>query len=121
MPTAILMIAHGSRVPAANADLRRLAEQVAAQRPADLIECAYLELAEPTIPAGLEACVQRGATRVLMLPYFLSAGAHVQRDLEEHRQVFSQKYPDLEFRCCPPLGPHPLLVEIVLDRLASVS
>lgn len=117
MPTAILVIAHGSRVPAANDDLRRLAAQLEARRPDQIVEYAYLELAEPTIPQGFQACVERGAQLVRMLPWFLSAGAHVTDDLEAYRRRFASEHPDVMCRICPPLGLHPLMVDMLLDRL----
>ncbi len=115
----ILLIAHGSRQASANDDLLKLADAIKSRRPQQHIAWAYLELAEPTIPQGVERCVAAGAKRVMMLPYFLSAGAHVTKDLERFREEFTQLYPQTEFILCAPLGLHPLLVEIVLERLAE--
>ena len=116
---AALLIAHGSRRAEANADLHRLAELVAARDAVPIVEPAFLELAEPDIPAGAARCVERGATRVRMLPYFLSMGVHVADDLEEHRAAFAARYPHVTFTVCPPLGLHPKLVEVVFERLAE--
>lgn len=115
--TAALLIAHGSRRAEANADLVRLAEAVRATNQLGIVEIAYLELAEPDIPAGADACVQHGARRVLMMPYFLSAGVHVRNDLQEFQEEFREKYPGVEFEVCEPLGLHPKLIEVVIDRL----
>ncbi|MFN0197288.1 MAG: sirohydrochlorin chelatase [Planctomycetaceae bacterium] len=115
----ILLIAHGSRQASANEDLVKLADEIGSRRPQQHIEWAYLELAEPTIPQGAERCVAAGAKRVMMLPYFLSAGAHVTQDLERFREEFSKKYPQTEFILCAPLGLHPLVVDIVLERLGE--
>ncbi|MGL4424569.1 MAG: sirohydrochlorin chelatase, partial [Gemmataceae bacterium] len=71
---AVLLIAHGSRRPEANADLRWLAEELARTGRYAILECSYLELTEPTIPQGAAACVARGATTVTLLPYFLAPG-----------------------------------------------
>lgn len=117
MTSAILLIAHGSRRQQANDDLRQLAAMLAERCPGEVIECSYLELAEPTIPQGMQACVDRGATRVRMLPYFLSAGAHVSDDLVRYRREFVEAYPDLDIRLCPPIGLHPKMVDILLNRL----
>ena len=117
MPTAVLLIAHGSRRPAANADLLRLADILRADGHYPQVEAAFLEIAEPTIPAAAAAAVTRGADRVLMLPYFLAAGEHVVRDLEMHRQSLAASYPNCSFVLCPPLGLHPLLVDVVRERL----
>lgn len=116
---AVLLIAHGSRRAEANSDLVELAAQLRQALASDLVEVSYLELASPTIPEGAECCVRRGAARVLMFPWFLSAGTHVTADLERYRQEFLAAYPAVEFRLCPPLGLHPLMIQIVLDRLAE--
>lgn len=118
-PTAVLLIAHGSRRDEANRDLARLADLVRARGEYPIVEIAYLELADPTIPQGARRCVEQGAATVLMLPYFLSAGAHVTDDLERSRQQCEGEHPGVAFRLCPPLGLHPLLVEVVLARLTE--
>jgi len=114
---AILLIAHGSRRAEANADLVRLAELLARDPEFDIIETSYLELANPDIPTGGRKCIERGATIVRMLPYFLSAGAHVVEDLEAYRVTLSAEFPHARFELCPHLGLHPLMVEIVRQRL----
>ncbi|MBC8115801.1 MAG: CbiX/SirB N-terminal domain-containing protein [Candidatus Saccharimonas sp.] len=117
LPTAVLLIAHGSRRASANADLVQLADLVAERGRFEIVEVSYLELLEPTISTGGRTCVERGARRVLMLPYFLSAGVHVVTDLEEQRHQLAAQFPDVEFVLCPHLGLHPLMAEIVLARL----
>ncbi|HLJ09907.1 MAG TPA: CbiX/SirB N-terminal domain-containing protein [Planctomycetaceae bacterium] len=118
-PTAVLLIAHGSRRSEANDDLVRLADVIRGKRLYPIVETAYLELVEPGIASAGEKCVALGATRVKLLPYFLSAGAHVAEDLEQYRRELAGRFPDVVFELCPPLGLHPLMIEIVLDRLGS--
>ena len=117
MPSAILLIAHGSRRAVANADLVALAELVRARQPEEIVEIAYLELAEPTIPQGAASCVERGATHVRMSPFFLSAGTHIAEDLTGFQTEFTAQYPGVRFQLCPPLGLHPLLVEALFERM----
>jgi sirohydrochlorin ferrochelatase len=119
--TAVLLIAHGSRLARANADLQQLAEQLRSRLPGHIIETAYLELTEPTIPQGAESCVTLGANRVLLLPYFLAAGTHVTEDLQRYRAQFAERWPSVRFDLCPPLGLHPLMLDIVCDRLNEAS
>lgn len=117
MSSAVLLIAHGSRRPEANVDLVQLAEMLRGQASYPLVEFAYLELAAPDIPTGARRLIEQGATEVRMLPYFLSAGAHVVDDLERFRGELSERYPQARFMLCPPLGLHPLMIDIVRDRL----
>ncbi len=81
-----------------------------------LVAPAFLELAEPTIEQAVHGCIERGANRIVLLPYFLSAGVHVQRDLQLHRDRLAQAYPHAVVALAEPLGRHPLLVDIVLER-----
>src|SRR5262245_55747800 len=83
--TALLLIAHGSRQEEANADLHHVVAQLRARGRYDIAEACFLELAEPDIEQGGAGCVQQGAEQVILLPYFLSAGIHVRRDLTKAR------------------------------------
>ncbi|WP_165244939.1 sirohydrochlorin chelatase [Paludisphaera soli] len=119
--TAVLLIAHGSRRPEANADLHELAARLAAEGLRPIVEACFLELAEPDIPAGGAACVARGAAKVLMIPYFLSAGVHLLRDLTAARDELSATHPGVEFVLGSPLGPHRLLDELVAARVEELG
>ncbi|HEY1380333.1 MAG TPA: CbiX/SirB N-terminal domain-containing protein [Gemmataceae bacterium] len=118
-PTALLLIAHGSRQPEANDDLHRLAAELRTTNRYAAVAAAFLELAEPDIDAGGAACVEQGAERVVLVPYFLSAGVHVRRDLAAARDRLADRFPHVEFRLAEPLGPHPLLTEILAERVAA--
>src|SRR5438874_2009428 len=104
MPTAVLLIAHGSRHAPANDDLHALVERLVAAGEYPIVEAAFLELAAPDIAAGGARCVARGARRVLLVPYFLSAGVHLVRDLAAARDDLARRHPGVEFRLGPPLG-----------------
>ena len=91
MKTALLLIAHGSRRPEANADNHLMAQTLAAQDAYHAVVPAFLELAEPNIERGAAQCIAQGAERVILLPFFLSAGTHVVDDLEGYRQRLSEQ------------------------------
>jgi sirohydrochlorin ferrochelatase len=115
------LIAHGSRRPEANRDLVDLAFAIRGRMHYAIVEVAYLEVVEPTIPQGARRCVEQGVTRVAMMPFFLSAGAHVVDDLERIRADLALEFPDARFVLCKPLSQHPLLIEIVVDRLKEAE
>jgi sirohydrochlorin ferrochelatase len=118
--TALLLIAHGSRQAEANADLYLVAEAMM-RRGYSVVEVSFLELADPGIEAGGARCVARGARRVVMVPYFLSAGVHVRRDLVAARDALAARFPEVEFRLAEPLGPHPLLLDVVAERAREAA
>ncbi len=121
MKTALLLIAHGSRQAEANADLHAVAEALRAAQTYLCVEAAYLELAEPGIEDGGARCVAQGAECVILVPYFLSAGVHVRRDLTEYRDRLANRFPHVSFRLAEPLGQHPLLIEIVRERVREAQ
>lgn len=121
MPTALLLIAHGSREEQANADLFHAVEELRRRGRYQIVEAAFLELAEPDIDAGASQCVAAGATRLILLPYFLSAGVHVNRDLEDARRRLSERHPLVQFRLAEPMGRHPLLLEVLADRARNAE
>ena len=121
MRTALLLIAHGSREPEANADLVYLADQLQRRGTFAVVQASFLELEEPNIETGAARCVEQRAECVTLLPYFLSAGVHVKRDLTEARTRLAAQYPHVDFRLAEPLGRHPLLLEIVEERARNVN
>ena len=120
-PTAVLLIAHGSRHQPANEDLLRLVERVAASGEYPIVEPAFLELTTPDIPTGGDTCVRRGASVVLMVPYFLSEGIHLTRDLIAARDELQARHHEVEFHLGPPLGPDPLLDQLVRERIRKTQ
>jgi sirohydrochlorin ferrochelatase len=117
--TAILLMGHGSRVSEANNALRVIAGQVKKKGGFDIVEVSFRELHQPDIQTGIDRCVEQGANRILLYPYFLFAGAHVLEDLPDEMAQAKERYPDLEMTMGQPLGVHPKLGEIVCDRVSE--
>jgi len=118
---AVLLIAHGSRRAEANADLDHVAEGLRARGRYPIVQPSFLELADPDIEAGGALCVERGAHEVILLPYFLSPGKHVVEDLTAARDRLAVRFPQVRFVLAEPLGRHPLLLDIVIQRAQEVE
>ncbi|HEY4745829.1 MAG TPA: CbiX/SirB N-terminal domain-containing protein [Desulfuromonadaceae bacterium] len=117
MKTALLMMAHGSRIPEANDAARQVAKMVQEQTGFEIVEVAFRELHEPNIQAGIDACVARGAGRILLMPYFLFMGAHVQHDLPEEIAEARTRHPGLIMEMGSHLGVHRKLAEVETERV----
>lgn len=114
---ALLLVAHGSRRAASNDEVRQLTALLAQRARAEypIVHCGFLELAEPSIPDGIELCVQAGAAEVVVLPYFLSAGRHVVTDIPHEIQGKQEQYPQLTIRIAPYLGAHERVSDLLLE------
>ena len=119
MKTAILMMAHGSRIADANDAAREVAAMVQGMTGFEIFEVSFRELHEPTIQQGIDACVARGAERILLMPYFLFMGAHVQHDLPEEILEAQKRHPGLTMEMGGHLGAHRKLAEIEAERIGE--
>jgi sirohydrochlorin ferrochelatase len=117
--TAILLMAHGSRIPEANDAVREVAAMVKQMTGHEIVEVSYREMHLPNIQQGIDVCVAQGAERVLLMPYFLFIGAHVQEDLPEEMGRAKERYPNVEFAMGTHLGVHRKLAEVVVERIAE--
>ena len=94
----LLIIAHGSRREQANEEIRALASSIAdhSANRYDATRHAFLELTQPTIAEAIDDCVAEGANSIVVLPYFLSMGNHVAKDIPEIIQQKRKQYPEME-------------------------
>ena len=118
MTQALLLIDPGSRREAANRMLEEVAELVRARRPGLIVRAAHMELAPPNVATGFSACVEAGATEVVAMPYFLFRGRHAAEDVPRLVEEAAAQHPGVLWRVADPLGLHPLLAEVVLERAA---
>ena len=117
MQTAILLMAHGSRIAAANDAAHKIATMLQEITGFEIVEVAFRELHEPNIQQGIDACVVRGAQRILMMPYFLFMGAHVLHDLPEEIEAAQRRHPGLVMEMGHHLGVHHKLAEVMAQRV----
>ncbi len=121
MTRAILLVDHGSRRAEANAQLEAVAEQLRGRVPGDVVEIAHLELAAPDIASGIDACVAKGASRIVVHPYFLGPGRHTSEDIPAAVERAGAKHPDIRIRISEPLGGHAALIDVILDRVSGAD
>ncbi|MEV3991090.1 sirohydrochlorin chelatase [Streptomyces sp. NPDC049837] len=113
LPT-LVAVAHGSRDPRALTTVNALLDRVRELRPGLPVRLGHIELNAPLLTdtlAGLD-----GGDAVLV-PLLLSRGYHVKHDLPGAAATA----PHLRVRVAAPLGPHPLLVEALHDRLTEAG
>jgi sirohydrochlorin ferrochelatase len=114
--TGIAVFAHGSAVESANQAVRDVVARFASGGGFPLVEPSFLELGQPDLAGAVARLVERGATRVVVVPYFLTLGKHLQRDLPRIVAAIADIHPSVEFTVTPPLDGHPMLAAILADR-----
>ena len=114
---AILLIDHGSRRREANEMMDCMANLVqAVAGPGVIVRSAHMELAEPSIEAGVRNCVEAGATELIVFPYMLSPGKHSTGDIPRMVAAAATAHPQLDVRVTNAFGVHEKLAELILER-----
>ena len=118
--SALLVVAHGSRREISNDEVRSLVNGLA-KSPHDFarVGCAFLELAQPSIPDALRAMIADGFERIVVLPYFLSAGRHVAEDIPGEIREVQTEFPDVVISLASYLGTSEAITGILLDLAAD--
>jgi sirohydrochlorin ferrochelatase len=118
--TGIIVFAHGSRIEPANEAVRAVAADLARAGEYPIVEAAFLELATPALEEAADLLVARGVERVVIIPYFLTPGLHLERDLPPIVDRILNKYNDLHVLVTAPLDGHPGMLQILTDRARGV-
>lgn len=120
----IILIGHGSPKESANniETLGRLLHgAIHPNCNKNCVKGAYLQFAAPEISAAIKKCVEDGAKKIIIHPYFLSSGVHVTKDIPEIIEKAKAMYPSMEFVYTEPLGLHQKLVQVVIERICNAN
>ena len=120
MKRAVLLVDHGSRRAEANELVETLARALLS-RVDRILKTAHLEGAEPTIAQGIDACVAEGAAEITVLPCFLAPGRHTIEDVPRQATEAAARHRGLIVRVAEPIGTHPMMVEILRERLRETE
>jgi sirohydrochlorin cobaltochelatase len=119
--TVLLGVAHGSREQASQAVVRDLLARTAALRPGLRAEAAYLDHAAPSIRHAVENLVEQGERDITVVPLLLGAASHSKTDVAASVQLARLTHPGVQVRYGRPLGPHPVVVDVLARRLAEAG
>jgi sirohydrochlorin ferrochelatase len=114
--TGYIVFAHGSSVESANEAVRAVAAEMARRGGYEAVEAAFLGGGKPDLAGALNDFAARGFKRVVVVPYFLTLGLHLQRDLPRLIKELKQAHRGMEIEVTEPLDGHPAVVEALLDR-----
>lgn len=111
----VLLVGRGSTDPDANAEVLKAARLLWEGRGYAGVETAFVSLAAPDVPSGLERCVRLGARRIVVLPYFLFTGILPERVVRQTRE-WAAAHPETEVSSADVVGPAEELLDLVMER-----
>ena len=117
----IVVAGHGSRDPDGIREFEALMALIRMRAPQHVVSHGYLEFASPTIDQALAANLAAGARQVVMVPGVLLAATHAKNDLPSELLTYARAHPDIDFHFGAPLGLHPLLLQLVQERIVAAE
>ncbi len=112
---AYIIFAHGSSVESANQAVRDVAKRAAELGAWRVFSTAFLEGGTPSLSDAVDELTARGESRFIVVPYFLTTGLHLQRDLPRLIEQVRKKHPAIEIEATPPLDGHPAMAAALVD------
>ena len=118
----LLLVAHGSRREESNIEIESLSEKISKfeSKEFDKVMPAFLEFASPSIPEAIKECAEARATKVTILPYFLSAGVHITRDIPNEITEASKGSQGLEIKVANYFGSRDEIAQILLKTALDI-
>ena len=120
---SLLIISHGSRQAASNSEILRLgqslSEELAASFP--IVVSAFLEFYPDSIPNAISECIEKGATSIKVLPYFLAAGVHVTDDIPKEISAACESYQSLDIQILPHVGSSKNMTGLINSMLTTAE
>ncbi|QUL58090.1 sirohydrochlorin chelatase [Paenibacillus tritici] len=114
--TIVLLMGRGGSDPDANSDLYKLSRMLWERTGYRSVESCFIAIAKPSLPDGLERCLALGARKIIVIPYLLFTGV-LMKQFAERVSQFAAEHPELEVEIGGTLGAHPLLVDMLAERI----
>ncbi|TCJ93627.1 sirohydrochlorin chelatase [Nocardia alba] len=115
---ALIAVAHGSRDPRSAATMAAVVAEVATARPDIPVRLAFLDLSTPSVDEVVDDLAIAGHTDVIVVPLLLGNAFHARVDLPALLVEAGRRHPRLRLTQAAVLGPDPLLIAAVADRVA---
>lgn len=118
---AIILLGHGSRVPEAGKHMEQVATGLKRRHGYHIVEVCYMSRLGPHLPETFRKCVDQGAAKIMVIPYFLHDGLHLVLDIPEMLQELAEEYPSIRVVLGKNLGFDDALVDLVEKRIEDSS
>ncbi|MFQ5957706.1 MAG: precorrin-8X methylmutase [Candidatus Brocadiales bacterium] len=121
MKTAVVVVAHGSRVKEANRGLYGIIENLRNTGRWDVVEPSFLQFEEPSLSRAVESVINKGAEKVVVVPLLLFPGNHMRNDIPEEIQQQRSKHGGVEIVLTRHMGIDNRIAQIVVERIEEAT
>jgi sirohydrochlorin cobaltochelatase len=116
---AVILFSHGSILCGSGVALLEHAARLRDSCGIEIVEVGYLNYSDPPFAAAVKTCIERGATRIFVLPYFLVPGKFVTSDLPRAIDEVKSRHKCVEFVVAEAIGYDEALADAIMDSAAN--
>jgi len=117
----LIIVAHGSRKKESNMEVALLTERVSKKAAGSFekIEHAFLQFADPLLEKKMDEMVQKGATKIVIFPFFTGSGNHILVDIPETVKKARLAHPHVDFKVTEHLGKIKAIDDVILHEVMA--
>jgi sirohydrochlorin cobaltochelatase len=115
----LVLIGHGTHSPEGAAGFRRFVERVRVLAGGRLpaVDGGFIELSQPSVAEAVARMPVAAYPEMVAVPLVLSAAGHAKGDIPASLARERLRHPGLRWRYGRPLGPHPILLDLLAARI----
>ncbi len=115
----MLIVDRGSREPEVREELEEICILVKKRGRHGYVNYSFLEVLPPFIPEGISQCIAAGARYITVMPYFLYPGMKLKDTVKQSAKI--GKDHNLKLMITKPLSYHPMMVQLIIDRINQLK
>ncbi len=115
----VIIFGHGAKDPKWEGPIRSLAKKLSKELAPVKVTVAFLQFGTPKIEEAVFTHVESGATKIMVLPFFISSGGHLKKELPEILKKMEGRFPKVKFVLSPALGQMPLVIDAMTKASAD--
>jgi sirohydrochlorin cobaltochelatase len=118
--TPLLIVGHGTVDERGVAEFRGFVRRVRDRLSGVAVAGGFIELAAPAVTEAWGELAESGQRDFAAVPLVLVAAGHAKGDIPAALEREVRRHPGTSYRFGRPLGPHPVLLTLLAERIAGV-
>lgn len=115
----VLVIGHGSKDPHAKMSIQYVTDELAHSY--RNVDYCFLEIEEPNIEQGIQACKEKNPEVLVVVFYFLHEGAHVKTDINADLRPALEKHKLNKVLITQHIGTDQKMIDLIIERAQEVE
>ena len=114
-----MIVDRGSREPDVRHELQEICSIAKRRADYDYAGYCFLEVLPPFIAEGISKCIASGAGFITLMPYFLYPGMKLKDTVKQSAQIGKDR--NLKMAIAKPLSYHPMMAQLIIDRINELK